>query len=1120
MPGLSERGELTCSGIHEHRLKRVRVMNRRKEQSLSVTDLQEEALRLLVVADTPPQAGALRDILLPEFPSLSISVATDPETLESALDHARCDACLLADVLHWSNVSAIIAEIRGRAPHCPVLMYGEDASASVRREAFAAGLTDSISGKSGAEERLLGAIRLASAQVKALRATAEAERTLLDAVESMRDAFVIYDKNDRLFMCNSRYREFYPQSAAAVVPGARFEDILHAGLQAGEIVNAIGREQEWLAERMEAHRRPVNEMEQHLADDRWLMVKEYRSPDGRSVGIRADITEFKHREAELAALADENAMLAAVARSSATGVVVSDAHAPDQPIIFVNPAFTEITGYSLAECVGRNSRFLQGPDTDPATVVAIGDAVRAGRPVEAEILNYRKDGQSFWNQMRIDPVFDGNGDLTYFVGVQSDISESVDTRRTLSEQARMLSDAERIAHVGHWRWHIPTDDMWWSDEIYRIRGLDPENISPYFNYTVSTYHPDDQERVAAAVRKAGESREPLDFEARIVRADGEVRHVYVTGRYVPEQDGQTECIFGILQDITDFKRVQEAVEARERQYRELVAAIPHGIVSLDCESTIEVSNPAHNQMLSRASAPLTGIRWLNLIEGEDERARVAALFEKLKQGTPVKPFRTRYRRADGGSLSVQVDIAVRHDSDGSVDGITAIVTDITEQLRADERLRYLAYYDPLTGLPNRRLYLDALEDLLAGDAGPLAVVLINIDGFKLFNDTLGQATGDAVLKSVAQRLSANIPPMSRAARFSADEFALLLPAEHDQGRLLNILARIKAELEAPLEIDGSRIDLTLSFGVSRCPEDGQEAGLVLGNADHALVGAKREEPGAIRFYTEAMRAATEEFVLLRGRLRDALAHNEFFLEYQPQVDIASGRITALEALVRWRTVDGTLIPPGKFIPIAERGGEIVPLGRWVLAEAARQIAEWASKGIALVPVAVNMSARQFLQEDLVHTVRTALDQADVAPHWLKIEITETALMADSMGSLNRMRELKDLGIHFALDDFGTGYSSLSYLSRFPIDVLKIDRSFIISMAEPKQAAIVNAVIAMGKRLGIDVVAEGVDATAQLERLREWGCESVQGYFFSRPVSADRCEALLRAGKPLQGADDN
>ncbi len=1095
-------------------------MTRKQDAPFGAMSDPRHGLRLLAVVDDVAAAEVLRDILLPEFPDLVISTAADPDALESALDHAYCDACVIADTLGWADVLSVLAQLRQRAPRCPVLMYGEDTPEPLRAAALAAGLTDSISGNSSAEDRLRGAIRLAAEQVAALKARAEAERTLLDAVEAMRDAFVIFDENDRLFMCNARYREFYPAAAHAVVPGSRFEEILRAGLEAGAFMDAAGREGEWLSERLQAHQQALNESVQHLDDGRWLMVKEHRSRDGRSVGIRADITEFKRRESELAALADENAMLAAVARSSATGVVVSDARVPDQPIVFVNPAFAEITGYSFNECLGRNCRFLQGPETDPETVRRIGVAVRAGRPVQAEILNYRKDGQPFWNQMRIDPVFDAAGALTHFVGIQVDITESVQTRRTLSEQTRMLSDAERIAHVGHWRWDIPTDDMWWSDEIYRIRGLDPDNISPVFDYTVSTYHPDDRARVAAAVRTAGECRQTLDFEARIIRPDGEIRHVHVTGRYVAECDGQPECIFGILQDITEFKRVQEAVEARERQYRELVVAIPHGIVSLDRDSRIEVSNPAHDQMLSSVSTPLAGMRWLDLIEGEDERDRVAALFEQLKNGVKVKPFRTRYRRSDGGSLSVQVDIAVRHGDDGGVEGITAIVTDITEQLRADERLRYLAYYDPLTGLPNRRLYLDTLEELLVGEGRALAVALINIDGFKLFNDTLGQATGDAVLKSVAQRLAANIPPSGRIARFSADEFALLLPGTYEPGRLLRTLARLKAELEAPLEIDGNRIDLSMSLGVSRCPEDGSEPGLVLANADHALVGAKREEPGAIRFYTEAMRAATEEFMVLRGRLRDALANHEFFLEYQPQVDIESGRITALEALVRWRTPDGTLIPPGKFIPIAERGGEIVPLGRWVLSEAARQLAEWERDGVAIVPVAVNMSARQFLQEDLVHTVRTALDEAGLAPQWLKIEITETALMADSVGGLTRMRDLKDLGLRFALDDFGTGYSSLSYLSRFPIDVLKIDRSFIITMDEPKQAAIVNAVIAMGKRLGIAVVAEGVDAATQLEQLREWGCESAQGYFYSRPVPAERCEALLRAGQPLVGADDN
>jgi EAL domain-containing protein (putative c-di-GMP-specific phosphodiesterase class I) len=296
------------------------------------------------------------------------------------------------------------------------------------------------------------------------------------------------------------------------------------------------------------------------------------------------------------------------------------------------------------------------------------------------------------------------------------------------------------------------------------------------------------------------------------------------------------------------------------------------------------------------------------------------------------------------------------------------------------------------------------------------------------------------------------------------------------------------------------------------PQDGETAEALLRNADNALLEVKRQDPGALRFYNAEMKALAEEYLTLRGNLRRATTEGEIYLEYQPQVELLGGKVSGLEALARWRTADGTLISPTKFIPIAEQSGEILMLGSWLLEAACRQAVSWQNLGIALTPLTVNVSPRQFLQDDMVTTVRAILDRTGLDPNLLQLELTETALMTDSPGILQRMDALANIGVGFSLDDFGTGYSSLSYLNRFPIRIIKVDKSFIAGIPDDaRQAAIVNAVIAMGHELGIKVVAEGVEAARQGEFLREAGCDLAQGFYYSRPLSADACADILRVG---------
>ena len=390
--------------------------------------------------------------------------------------------------------------------------------------------------------------------------------------------------------------------------------------------------------------------------------------------------------------------------------------------------------------------------------------------------------------------------------------------------------------------------------------------------------------------------------------------------------------------------------------------------------------------------------------------------------------------------------------------------------------------------------------------------MFNVDGFKIINDALGHDAGDSVLREFGARLAQTFGSHDGVARLGADEFAVVVTGQFEADEFRIRLQEAKAELEVPLQVAGSRLDIRLSVGVAVAPRDGEEAETILRNADSALLEAKREEPGGTRHYSAEMKAVVEEFLNLRGRLRSAAMQDEFFLEYQPQVELSTRRIVGLEALARWRTEEGVLIPPSKFITVAEQSGDIIALGALLLERACSQAMRWKSAGIESPLMTVNISARQFLQEDLVGMVKDILQRTGFDPRSLQLELTETAIMTDNPSVLQCMRDLNAIGIQFSLDDFGTGYSSLTYLSRFPIDTLKIDRSFVIGMpADTRHTAIVNALVAMSQKLGIKVIAEGIEDMHQEQFLMDSGCDVVQGFYYSYPLSADACAAVLRDG---------
>jgi diguanylate cyclase (GGDEF)-like protein/PAS domain S-box-containing protein len=469
-------------------------------------------------------------------------------------------------------------------------------------------------------------------------------------------------------------------------------------------------------------------------------------------------------------------------------------------------------------------------------------------------------------------------------------------------------------------------------------------------------------------------------------------------------------------------------------------------------------------------------------------------------------------RRDGVEAAIEDSAAPIHDRRGQVTGAVIVFHDVSTARALSLRMSYLAQHDSLTDLPNRILFSDRLTEAIAMARRyrrKLAVLYVDVDRFKHINDSLGHDIGDRLLQSMAARLHACVRSSDTVSRQGGDEFVVLLSeVTHVQDAAVGA-EKILLTLRTPHRIDQHDLHLTVSIGIANYPDDGEEAEALMRNADFAMYHAKENGRNNYQFFQPEMNVRAVERQSLENGLRHAMERQEFVLYYQPKMNLQTGGIVGVEALIRWRHPQRGLVPPAQFIPVADECGFIVPIGQWVLREACRQARAWHDAGLMSMRLAINISAVELRDRDFVAGVRSILTETGLPPHYLELELTETFLLQDSKSTALVLEGIKDLGVGLALDDFGTGYSSLSYLKRFPIDTLKIDQSFVRDITtDADDASIVSAVISMGKSLHMRVVAEGVETREQLEFLQEQSCPEGQGYYFSHPVVAREFTQLL------------
>ncbi len=604
-----------------------------------------------------------------------------------------------------------------------------------------------------------------------------------------------------------------------------------------------------------------------------------------------------------------------------------------------------------------------------------------------------------------------------------------------------------------------------------------------------------------------------EMEVRRKKKNGDVFWASLLLSVLRDQDGQPSGLIGYLSDITERRQAAEHMRLHTRIFDQSEEAI----MITDANERIVSVNPAFCRITGYSEAEALGETPRKFRSGRHDAAFYTAMWDELKRSGHWQGEMWD-RRKDGEIFPKWISIGSVRNPDGQITHYFSIFSDITDRKRAEGRIHHLAYYDALTGLPNRTLFHRLLDQALT-EARRLslhgAVLFIDLNRFKPINDTLGHGVGDHVLQEVANRFRATVRGADVVSRLGGDEFVVGLFDVAQRERAATVAQKLLAALDAPIVTDGMELKVSAAIGITTYPDDGFDTETLLRLADIAMYRAKETGPDAFVFYSQDMNQRAMDRLNLEAHLRRGIDRNELVLYYQPKVSIPSGCIVGAEALIRWMHPERGMVPPGEFIPVAEETGLIVQISAWVIEEACRQARRWKDAGFAPMRIAVNLSARDF-SPGLPARVTELLVRHGIGPEWLELEITESMLMNNTEKVIAMMDDIAALGVALSLDDFGTGYSSLSYLKRFPIDTLKIDRSFVINIPrDGSDCAIAGAIVSMAKQLKHMVIAEGVESTDQLTFLRGLGCDEIQGYLFSPPVPVAKFENFLRDNKRLE-----
>ncbi|WP_440995737.1 sensor domain-containing protein [Arhodomonas sp. SL1] len=759
-----------------------------------------------------------------------------------------------------------------------------------------------------------------------------------------------------------------------------------------------------------------------------------------------------------------------------------------------NRAGEQLLGLNREDLVGRRDSELFPAAQAQRFTAGDREVLAEGRLVESEEEPIgTPHGQRLLHTRKL-PILAPSGKPRYVLGIAEDVTE----RRR--DEAR-LREAQRVARMGDWELNLRTRQATWSEQARRILDVgEHESAGPE---TLREHcHPDDWPRLEQALEEVLRGEGDYDVEYRIVTGAGSERTVHSRARLERDGNGQPLRLVGVVQDISERVRAEE----QQRLANAVFENTTEAVIVTDAQDRILRVNPAFSEITGYPADEVLGETSRLLRSGRHDEGFYAGIRSTLDteghwQGEIWN------RRRDGTVFPAWQTISTVHNEAGRVSQYISLISDITSLKAVEERLDYMAHHDALTGLPNRHLLHDRLGQAIARarrEEQLVGVLFLDLDRFKNINDSFGHPLGDRLLQAVAQRLVPLLREADTLARIGGDEYVVIMEGAAAEAEMATLADRLVKAFERPFRVEGHELSVDASIGISIFPLDGREASILLRNADTAMYRAKESRRNSYVFYTAELTERASRRVRLEMQLRRALERGELALHYQPQVRLSSDRVVGLEALLRWTNPRLGEVPPGDFIPLAEETRAILAIGEWVLGRACCDFQALLDAGHDLKRIAVNVSAVQVQQGDLLATVDTALQQSGLAAERLELELTEAVFMEEPEAAVETLRRLHERGVQLAVDDFGTGFSSLAYLKQFPVTRLKIDQSFVRDMlTDNDDHAIVRSVIALGASLDLAVIAEGVETRAQAEALLADGCGEAQGFYYSGPRPYDQ-----------------
>ncbi len=822
-------------------------------------------------------------------------------------------------------------------------------------------------------------------------------------------------------------------------------------------------------------------------------------------GIGSDITERLQRDSDLL---ESEARFRNAFDAAAIGMAIVSL---DGKWLQVNPHLCRMLGYSEPDLRKLTVQDVTHPDDLKA------DLDYAEKVLQGEIPSYQmekryfhKDGHTVWVLLSVSVVRGRDGAPLHFISQIQDITARKQTELELAANRRFLAD---LIDAIPMPLTVKDDNRRFVIVNEATGRFHQRPAADFIDKLDSDFYPAERvEQIWAEDDAVGDSGTPLEEEQSFQTISGEVRWVVKHKRRIVSPDGRRWLITALF-DITGRKLAEIALRKSEARFRALTEMSSDFYWEQDKNFRITAMSTGVEKSVGIDSQWHIGkTRWevpgILLTEKEWDAHRAI-----LQAHRPFSDFTYERRGKESDTRYLSISGQPIFDAQGNFTGYRGVGKDVTAAKVAEARIQYLAYHDSLTALPNRSSFSLILNPAIARarrDDKNLAVLFIDLDRFKTINDTLGHDAGDTLLREIGNRLRHCVRQADTVARLGGDEFVVLLQGISEPEHVAKVAHKILFDITSSLDILGQEIRVTASIGISIYPQDGQDEQTLMKNADIAMYHAKQEGTNNFQFHSEQMNTHTLARLALESSLRHGLERNELQLHYQAKMNLGTSRMTGMEALLRWRHPDLGMVPPAQFIPIAEEIGLIESIGQWVIRTACQQNKAWQDLGYPPMRVAVNLSARQFNDENLVKSITAILEETRMDPTCLELEITESMIMQNVGTTMQKLTALGNTGIRIAIDDFGTGHSSLAYLKRFPIDTLKIDRSFVSDLTRSTEdKTITAAIITMGRSLDLTVVAEGVENQEQLDFLRAHGCDEFQGYYAHRPMPADEFAQLLQ-----------